>query len=491
MFIEKSRVPKCMSTQHPDNVAPPFFAESQELGGEDEIQEAYYAFSHLGCDEQMWDCEGKEVDNFVVKKLLTKYGDFFRERRMGKDVFITLRVPNPEVERGEAKILLETLESIPRSLDTARPFYGDDEPPIFEVILPMASSAAGIDRVYKYFRDFVVGKQSRSFELSGMTIAEWIGAFGPESINVIPLFEDMENMLNAHEITRKYLEDKDVDYQRVFLARSDPALNYGLVSAVLLNWISLKRLEMMSREIGVEILPIIGIGSAPFRGNFRPSTVDRLMKEYAYVRTFTVQSAFKYDNPHEEVRKAVDSILDHRARPMPDIDEERSLDIIRRYSEEYKRQIIELAPMINEISKFVPSRRKRKLHIGLFGYSRSVGDISLPRAIRFTASLYSIGIPPEVLAINALTEEDLDFIRSKWLYFDKDLGDALRFVNPNSLRLLPDDLKNRIMGLLHDLPIDDEHARITSSILDNVLSRRVSGTGEGIVDAARIRKYLG
>jgi len=39
---------------------------------EDEIQEAYYAFSHLGCDEQMWDCEGKEVDNYLVKKLLTK-----------------------------------------------------------------------------------------------------------------------------------------------------------------------------------------------------------------------------------------------------------------------------------------------------------------------------------------------------------------------------------------------------------------------------------
>ena len=60
-----------MSTQHPDNVHTPFFAENTELGGEDEIQEAYYVFSHLSCDEQMWDCEGKEVDNFVVKKLLS------------------------------------------------------------------------------------------------------------------------------------------------------------------------------------------------------------------------------------------------------------------------------------------------------------------------------------------------------------------------------------------------------------------------------------
>ena len=491
MFIEKSKVPKCMSTQHPDNVAPPFFAESQELGGEDEIQEAYYAFSHLGCDEQMWDCEGKEVDNFVVKKLLSKYGQFFSERRIGKDVFITLRVPNPEVERGEAKILLETLESIPRSFDTAHQFYGDDEPPIFEVILPMASSAPSIDRVYKYYRDFVVGKQSKSFEPSGMTIAEWIGRFGPEEVNVIPLFEDITNMLNAHETTRRYLEDKDVDYQRVFLARSDPALNYGLVSAVLLNWISLKRLEMMSRETGVEILPIIGIGSAPFRGNFRPSTVDRLMQEYAYVHTFTVQSAFKYDNPHEEVRRSVEKILDHGRRPMPDIDEERSLSIIERYSAEYKRQIIQLAPIINEVAKFIPSRRKRKLHIGLFGYSRSVGGISLPRAIRFTAALYSIGIPPELLGLNALNQQDLDFIHDSWVHFDRDLGDALRYANPNSLNLLPMDLQSMARELLEKFPVDSGHALITSKVLESLNSGNPSGIAEGVLDAARIRRFLG
>jgi len=66
-----------MSTLHPDNVNSLFFAESTELGEEDEIQEAYYTFSHLGCDEQMWDCEGKKVDNYVVKKLLTKYDKSF------------------------------------------------------------------------------------------------------------------------------------------------------------------------------------------------------------------------------------------------------------------------------------------------------------------------------------------------------------------------------------------------------------------------------
>lgn len=116
------KIPRVMSTQHPDNVLLPFFAESQDMSGDDEIQEAYYAFSHLGCDEQMWDCEGKEVDDFVVRKLLTKYDHFFRQTKLGEDVFLTLRVPNPDVEKDEAKVLIESLESIPRSCDAARLF---------------------------------------------------------------------------------------------------------------------------------------------------------------------------------------------------------------------------------------------------------------------------------------------------------------------------------------------------------------------------------
>ena len=56
-------IPRCMSTQHPDNATPPPFAASDGvLRGEGEIIEAVELFA-LGCDEQMWDSEGKEVDN--------------------------------------------------------------------------------------------------------------------------------------------------------------------------------------------------------------------------------------------------------------------------------------------------------------------------------------------------------------------------------------------------------------------------------------------
>lgn len=483
-------VPKCMSTQHPDNVNPPFFAENVELGGEDEIQEAYYAFSHLGCDEQMWDCEGKEVDGFVVKKLLTKYESFFRKRKLGKDVFLTLRVPNPTVEKAEAKILLETLESTPRSFDTANLFYGDGTPPIFEVILPMTASAKCLDRIYRYYCDFVVGKQNKLFRKGDITIAEWIGRFRPERVNVIPLFEDKKSMLGAHEITRDYLEDKDVGYQRVFLARSDPALNYGLISAILLNKIALQRLHRLSEATGVKIYPIIGVGSAPFRGNLKPQTVERTAKEYAGTHTFTIQSAFKYDNPPDEVREAIRKLQERGTGPPQEVDEKKALEIFGRYHQTYQKQIISLSPVINKVARFVPSRRKRKLHIGLFGYSRSMRGVTLPRAIKFTAVLYSLGLPPEILGLNALDRKDIGFVREFYVNFEEDMKDALRYLNPDT-PFLPKGLSASIKDLSLDFQTDEKHKELTYQVLASLRGNRNEDLTENILRAANLRNFLG
>lgn len=487
------KIPKCMSTQHPDNVTIPFFATNSELGGEDEVHEAYYAFSHLGCDEQMWDCEGKEVDSFVVRKLLTKYEAFFRERRLGRDLFLTLRVPNPLVERAEAKALVEALDSIPRSFDAAKLFYGDDLPPIFEVILPMTTSARGLNHLYEYYRLFVAGKQYQPLGGEGdITVAEWIGEFKPERINVIPLIEDMEHMLDAHRIVGDYLKGKKLTYQRVFLARSDPALNYGLVSAVLLNKIALQRLYRLSQEIGVKIYPIVGAGSAPFRGNLRPPRVERVLREYPSVHTFTIQSAFKYDYPPEEVRVAIEKLKRREAAAPQGVDEERALELIRRYAAEYQKQVTALASLVNSVARYVPSRRKRKLHIGLFGYSRNVGEVKLPRAIRFTASLYSIGLPPELLGLNALTPEDRDFLKHVYVNFEGDLREALRYFNPRSLSLL----RNRFapsfshLGLEPD-GMDEEHREITDYIIEKLREGEDESIAEPLLRAAYRRGFLG
>ena len=127
------KIPRTMSTQHPDNARVPEWCSLRDvIQGDDEIYEAYYAYSILGCEEVMWDAEGKDIDPDVVRKLLLAHPEFFREKRLGRDIFLTYRIPNPSVETAERKVLLETLEAIPRHYDVAERFYGDGKhPPVF------------------------------------------------------------------------------------------------------------------------------------------------------------------------------------------------------------------------------------------------------------------------------------------------------------------------------------------------------------------------
>ncbi|MEA5017437.1 MAG: phosphoenolpyruvate carboxylase [Erysipelotrichaceae bacterium] len=487
------RIPKTMSTQHPDNVNVPFFSTSPELGGEDEIQEAFYAYSHLHCVEQMWDAEGKEVDNYVVRKLLTKYESFFRKKTLGTDVFLTLRVPNPNVEKTEAKVLLETLEGIPRSFDAAKLFYNKDQAPIFEVILPMCESAQALKHIYDYYKDFVVGKQYEQFSDSTLKIADWIGEFKPAKINVIPLFEDKDNMLNAADILKDYFtiqKKENITYQRVFLARSDPAMNYGLIAAVLLNKIALSRLDKVQKSLNIPLYPIIGVGSAPFRGNLRPDTVTRVAAEYPSVYTFTIQSAFKYDYEPDLVRSAIDELEARLVLPAQEIDEAYALDLIERYGKAYSTSALDNAAIINRMAKSIPSRRKRKLHTGLFGYARSMDGVSLPRVITFTAALYSLGCPPELFGLEALTSEDLAFIKKNYINFEADLLDALKFYNPKS-PCVSSALAKAIDNIFPNYESDHAHQKITSFIIDAVTSGHNGELTDLVLQAAQRRHFIG
>ena len=485
------KIPRIMSTQHPDNVQLPFFAENQDMSGDDEIQEAYYAFTHIGCDEQMWDCEGKEVDAFVVRKLLTKYEHFFQHTRLGEDVRLTLRVPNPDVEKNEAKVLLETLESIPRSCDAASLFYGCDAPPIHEVILPMTMSAESLNRVYHYYKDFVVGKQTKPFYQGDISIAEWIGDFKPKEVNVIPLFEDREHMLEAHTIMRAYLQDKDIEHQRVFIARSDPAMNYGMVSAILCNKIALQRLQRLSSETGVKIYPILGAGSAPFRGHLSPGNVDSVLMEYPDVQTFTVQSAFKYDHPGSTVAAAINKLKESTTSTRVEIDERRCLEIVDKVSAEYRRVVEHLAPLINHVAAFVPRRRMRKLHVGLFGYARNIGKTSLPRVISFCAACYSIGLPPEILGLRCLTNEDLRCLEDMHVNFLFDIQAAMSFYNKDVLTILPEEVKESLRMDWGSYEVNEGHQVITSRIIKAIKNKDNASLQRDLIEAAHIRKFLG
>ncbi|AJF61212.1 TPA: phosphoenolpyruvate carboxylase [Candidatus Woesearchaeota archaeon] len=481
-----------MSTQHPDNVRQPFFVENSVIGGDDEIKEAFYTFSNLKIKEQLWDCEGKEVDNFVIEKLLTKYDDYFRRHEIGKDVFVTLRGPNPRVEKNKGKLLLETLESIPRNYDTAYHFYQKDIAPIFEISIPMVSSAHEVLMVKEYYDKFITGKKLK--KVNNTAIKEWVGDFKPDTINVIPLIEDKEHMLRAAEITGEYLDKAKIEgHQRVWLARSDPSLNYGNLSAILLNKIALQDLHYLSEKKSVDLYPIIGCGSAPFRGNFRPDNVKNAMAAYPSVQTFTAQSAFKYDYPEELVRKAVEKIEEAKMGKPMEVDEKKAREMIEKVSSEYQKQVTQIAPLVNQMSSYVPERRKRKLHIGLFGYSRKQTGVSLPRAIKFCGAMYSFGLPPELLGMSSLTEKDYDFISTVTASFDEDMKDSLKYFNEESLKLLPEKIQKQVKSVASrfEHETDERHKKVTSLILKDFRANSFIGMSEKVEQAAAIRGFLG
>ncbi|MCX6770058.1 MAG: phosphoenolpyruvate carboxylase [Candidatus Micrarchaeota archaeon] len=488
--MTKLSVPRCMSTQHPDNVNSPFFSDSEVLAGETEIKETYYVYSHLGITEQMWDCEGKEVDSRVVEKLLSRYPKFFSENTLGEKVFLTLRVPNPNVEKTQGKILLETLESIPLSYDIAKA-AGGSAAPIWEVILPMCTSGDELDRIYDYYNKVVVGKKDT--KVGKVTVSEWVGKFAPEEIRPIPLVEDRASLSSADKIVGDFLKGKRFEHQRVFLARSDPALNYGSLSAVLLNKLCLQRLHNFQEKSSVEILPIIGVGSAPFRGNLKPSNPQNCLREYPSVQTFTLQSSFKYDYSESTVRSGVETINESvRSRALA-VDEELANRLVDKATAQYQKEVAALSGLITTLSRYNPSRRARKLHIGLFGYSRSLKGISLPRAIPFCSALYSIGVPPELLGLSALSEKELDSVRTMYLSFDEDISDALRYASRKSMERLPGGIGKQLLATLSRFKYepDSEYCEAAEEALDIALSDNRTRLTDAIMRTAWKRNFIG
>lgn len=409
-------IPRTMASQHPDNACLPEWCKNEVIAGDDEVYEVYFDYAVLGCQEAMWDAEGKDIDPHVVRKLFSNHREFFLEKKLGADLFLTLRLPNPSIEVAEKKVFIETLESIPRHNDIARAVYGEGyEKALFEVILPFTTCPEDLLRVKEIYRKVVVEPTSKWIESSKHLLKEFIGEATPEDVEVIPLFEDLNTLYNCGEIMRRYLNQTKPKYLRVFIARSDPALNYGFITAVTLAKLALSECQKVSMETGIPIYPIIGAGCLPFRGHNSPKNVDGFLDEYRGIWTVTVQSAFRYDYPLEEARQAISQLNSSLPRNGARIFEKWEVtqlsEIISKLVNAYQGMIERCMDAVDRVVELVPPRRSRKLHIGLFGYSRMISGRAAPRAIPFVAALYSLGLPPEFIGIKTLRDLDEESFR--------------------------------------------------------------------------------
>lgn len=523
---EEKKIPCTMSTQHPDNVNVPEWNSGEIIDGNTEIFEAHYAYETLGCQEVMWDAEGKDVDTRVVRKLLAQYREFFTTHTIGKDIRLTYRIPNPRIEVVEKKVFVETLQNIPVAYDVASSFYKKEVTPIFEVILPFTTDGKELIMLYNYYKKVIVADEDVMLDES-VKVKDWVGAFKPKSIKVIPLVEDFDSLLAVDRIVKPYIDAVKPRHLRVFIARSDPALNYGLLCAVLLSKIALSKLKKLEKKQEVTVHPIIGAGSKPFRGHLAPDNIENFLQEYRGLSTVTIQSAFRYDYPLEQVKECVRLLNERLPNGKPTsiepLEEEILLRILQKCKRQYESVIETLAPLVNSIAPYVPQRRARKLHIGLFGYSRNVADVSLPRAIPFAASLYSIGIPPEVIGnkvLEDLNENEMDLVQKYYVNIKHDLNIIGGYVSWQNLNMLmetrkkvaeracmnEEKLKIALTKIVDDLkaveekldiklgpksPTQKRHDNFTNNFLIAYIEREDDEAKKALIEAAKLRRCLG
>src|SRR5581483_3322338 len=137
MMTKHRKIPATMATQHPDHASKPFWYKEAFIPAIAEAKECFLNFSELGITEYKWDWEGKLVDESVLERLFAEHFDYFKKHPLGKDEFLTFRLPNPKVET-EFR-MSRALMGIASAAGLAKQ-VGLHSPPLFEVILPMTES---------------------------------------------------------------------------------------------------------------------------------------------------------------------------------------------------------------------------------------------------------------------------------------------------------------------------------------------------------------
>lgn len=493
-----------MATQHPDNAKAPYWEKDGDgfVSSKEEIAECVDTFRNLNVEEFMWDWEGKFTEEAVIDRLFHHYFDYFKKNPLGLKKRLTFRIPNIWQEKGYS--LIRALMVVLTSEDFARDLKFHS-PPVFEVILPMTENAKQLIFIQKSFQELARLKSKMFSKFKKNT----------EYVRIIPLFEGVDTQINTKKILINYLKlhkktfGFNPSFLRIFIARSDPAMVSGILATVLANKIILSDLRELEKETGIKIYPILGAGSLPFRGGLNPTSIKEFDKEYPGVNTITIQSAFRYDYPIKKVKKAVDFYNNKslgESQIIPKIDRQKLIKLIAIFEQDYKSRFNKVAPDLKFIFSAFPRRRERHLHIGLLAYGRKMNKMVLPRAITFTGSFYSLGVPPEFLGIGSLAKikhDNFTLLDKYYKNYKSNFKQAGKFLNWKNLNKLSQDKKSwenvrkdiakaeDVLGVNFGPEKKEEilHARLSSSLLNSKNNhKRIK---ELITKTGILRKSLG
>lgn len=447
------KYPSSMATQHPDNA-------DRYINIQNEPEEAIHALSStveggLGIDEIMIDFEGKltpyhqpsQIANGLIKNGIIP----------GRDALITPRIPNAKKEP-----VFRQLMSIMSLVETnILTFKQTGIQAIVETIVPMIESGKELVQLQERINS-VIELGNKNYDIT----------FPLDSIRIIPLVESVPALVNVDVILDEYYRDArlkghEIQQLRIMFARSDSAMSYGMLASVLAVLIAIDKVSRWSRSNGVEAAPILGCGSLPFRGHLTEENLEAMLKNYAGIRTYTIQSGLRYDHGEESVRNVVGrlreevSLLEARSFAPEEI------ALMKEYigisTKHYMSTFLKVIRAVENISKYMPKNRDRlsSTKTGL-EYIREIAcmkeiaelvsdgtlkeellcidtdvDCAVPRAISFTAAMYTLGLPPEFVGVGRSLQEiqlkfgddGVDRLFGFYPQLREDLSFASKYVN--------------------------------------------------------------
>lgn len=430
------KIPMTMATQHPDSATK--FVPIRE-----EVEEAAHSLRKakqgLGCEEYMVDYMGKLTPYHQIGQIVLRLSK--EDVVPGRDVFITPRMISDFTEEPfrQFMTLFAVMEGIYHSISL------HDEQGIIEIVQAMTKTTEDLIRC-----------EERANDLFSILEKELGIPRRDKKLRIIPLFEGVSELLSTHGTITSYISAAGVkDYMRIFLGASETALLYGHPAAALSCKVALSDCGKVKAKTGVDVYPILGGGALPFRGHICLENATNFLEEYRGTRTYTIQSGMRYDHGAEKTMELNDKIKSSPTKEAPELSSgERSKIVtsIMIFAKNYLQEISEIADRVRTIAQFVPDQRERILGSEEVAYYRELRDIQslascfpdrnlgqvieqldmdrfkkLPRVIKFTAALYTCGLPPELIGTGNALKEIRESQGQGWL------NTLLNEVNPSLL----------------------------------------------------------
>jgi len=402
-----------MATQHADSA-------TRLVAVREEVDEAILSFKKDGfnCDEYLVDYMGKLTPYHQIGQIVKKIHEE-TSFKPGTDVFVTPRMVSSFEEEPFRQLM--TTAAIIEGIKYCSDNFGQQG--ITEVVQATAATTEELRNCKIRCEDFLrlVGKHLKMNTEDMET-------------RIIPLFGGIGEHLSMEKMLSLFIKDVDVKgHARIFIGKSEAALLYGHLASALSCKVALAGCGNAEAAHGVKIFPILGCGALPFRGHMTLDNADNFFREYRGARTFTVQSGLRYDHGAEDTRALVEKMEEAVNQPPLEYGEDQVQDIERMIfmlAKNYLLELSEISEKISLISDYIPDQRERLLDVEEVAYYRELRNVESilrlcpdkevkrsimghaytvfhkpPRWVRFVASAYTCGLPPEFIGLGTALKE--------------------------------------------------------------------------------------